>query len=68
MEEILKPITKAEVVKTPGIKVSIYFTKWAHQFIREIAKKAEPAGLSPAYWMRFGYEIARARAERGEEL
>jgi hypothetical protein len=60
----MKPITKAEVKKVWGAGVHIYLNSYAHRFMRE---KTNPK-LSAAYWIRLGYEIARIRAKKGEEL
>jgi hypothetical protein len=62
MEEILKPITKAEVeaaAKNPF--TSMITSRAASDFIT-----FDIGPASPEYWLGIGYEIARARHQSAE--
>ncbi len=62
----MKPITKTEVEKA-------YWSRpisKPHEYekVQEFVEKKEAPNLTPVGWLLVGYEIARARAERGKDL
>ena len=60
----MKPITKAEVKHGYGRKLRTFEML---ESAKEFLNRYSPIHSRP-FWLMVGYEIARARAEKGEEL